>query len=65
MEKVITDTEEVKQSRHFWSFYESFKDGEDEKSGDLTDDKNPVSMENLVVDEVLKYRARNKQLDDE
>ena len=54
MEKVVKDREEVKQFRHFWRFYESFKDEDD--NDDLENDKSPVSIEDLVVDEVSKYR---------
>ena len=63
MENVIKDKEEVNQFRHFWSFYESFRDEDD--SDDLTEDKNPLSIDDLVVEEVLKYRARSEHLDDE
>ena len=55
-EKVMKDAVDTRQFRHFWSFYESFKDDEDEASDDLEDDKNPISLEALVVEEVLKNR---------
>ena len=59
---VIKHTEEVRQFRQFWRFYESFEDDKD--GDDVQDDEYPVSIEDLVVDEVQKYRARNKHLDD-
>ena len=57
LEKVIKHTREVNQFRQFWGFYESF---EEDRDGKGEDEQNPVSIEDLVVDEIQKYRARKK-----
>ena len=54
----LSDTQkEFKQFRHFWSFYENFKD--DEEEDDINQEFNDFSIDDLVVEDVLKYRAGN------
>ena len=59
---VASQTQEVKKNEnspknfeHFWSFYEDFKDDEVE----IKVEQSSFSIEDLVVEEVTKYRERN------
>ena len=61
-ETVASKTQEVeknensqKNCKHFWSFYEDFKDDEVE----IKEEQYSFSIEDLVVEEVTKYRERN------
>jgi hypothetical protein len=52
----VTKNENVsKNFKHFWSFYEDLKDDEVEIKEELS----CFSIEDLVVEEVTKYRERN------
>ena len=60
---VVRPTLEVKKneilsqnSKHFWSFYENFKDDE------IKEELSCFSIEDLVDEEVKKYRERNTML---
>ena len=62
---VVSPTLEVKKNEnvsknfeHFWSFYEDFKDDDVEIKEELS----CFSMEDLVDEEVKKYRERNTML---
>ena len=55
--RVLETQKEFKQFRHFWSFYENFKD--DEEEDDIKQEVTNFAIEDLVVEEVLKYRAMN------
>jgi hypothetical protein len=52
---VVRPTLDVKKNKHFWSFYEDFKDDEVE----IKDELGCFSIEDLVVEEITKYRERN------
>ena len=52
---VSNSQKELEKFRNFWSFYETFEDDEIE----IKEELNTFDIEDLVVEEVTKYRERN------